>query len=98
MNNKQSLRHHKLDNCEFRLPERYIPTETLGFGSFGYVVEAKDTKANQLVAIKKITNITDITDLKRVIREIIILKNLKHDNLVELLDVILIQRYYFKVY
>ena len=42
---------------------------------------AKDKKQNQSVAIKKLHKIEDVVDAKRVLREIIILKNLVHDNI-----------------
>lgn len=77
---------------EFLLPKRYIAKELIGFGSFGAVIEALDTKVNKSVAIKKIQNISDANDLKKVIREILILKNLKHDNIIALLDVIFIRK------
>jgi len=76
---------------EFILPTRYHIKELIGFGSFGAVVDAYDYVHKRVVAIKKIQNIKDHIDLKRVIREIVILKNLKHDNIINLYDVIFIR-------
>lgn len=76
---------------EFILPKRYITKDLIGYGSFGAVVEAVDSKYQRLVAIKKIQSLSDQVDVKRVIREIIILKNLKHDNIITLFDVIYIK-------
>lgn len=77
---------------EYILPLRYVAKELIGFGSFGSVVEAIDTKLNRSVAIKKIQNINDHIDLKRVIREIVILKNVKHENIIGLLVVFFLKK------
>jgi len=44
------------------------------------------------VAIKKIHNITDEVDLKRVLREIKILKYIKHDNILSLIDAYFVKK------
>lgn len=77
---------------EFILPSKYSTKELIGYGSFGAVVEAFDSVNNRVVAIKKIQNLKDDVDLKRVLREIVILKNLKHDNIITLYDVIFIKK------
>jgi serine/threonine protein kinase len=77
---------------DFCLPTRYVAKELIGFGSFGAVIEAYDSKLKRPVAIKKIQNLVEAVDLKKVIREIIILKNLKHDNIITLYDVIFIRK------
>ena len=74
------------------MPKRYQPIEMIGTGSYGAVIDATDTQNNKKVAIKKISNIIDEVDLKRALREIMILKYLKHDNIVELYDVIFVAR------
>jgi serine/threonine protein kinase len=76
---------------EFLLPSRYVPVELIGVGSYGAVIEAKDTRYNRHVAIKKIQNIMDEVDLKRILREIMILKYLKHENIIQLFDVIFVR-------
>ena len=89
-----STKLHKavFDNNEFYLPSRYKAVELIGSGSYGAVIDAKDLKFNnQSVAIKKIQNIVDEVDLKRVLREIKILKYIKHDNIVSLIDVIFVK-------
>jgi mitogen-activated protein kinase 1/3 len=64
----------------------------IGNGSFGAVIEAKDLKHDRPVAIKKIQNIIDQIDLKRILREIMILKYMKHENIISLYDVIFVRR------
>ena len=80
-----------LQAFEFILPNRYTVKELIGFGSFGAVAECYDNKEKRSVAIKKIQNIVDKDDLKKVIREVIILKNLKHENIISLYDVVFIK-------
>lgn len=68
--------------------DRYLKGEILGEGTYGVVYKAIDTKTNQTVAIKKIrlgkqkegVNFTAL-------REIKLLKELKHPNIIELIDV-----------
>ena len=76
---------------------RYEIIRVVGKGSYGEVAEAIDKKCNnRKVAIKRLLNIfTDksesgqpTTDIKRLYREIHILKNLNHPQVIQLLDVI----------
>lgn len=94
METKKNIEFYKktIGAFEFTLPKRYTAKELIGFGSFGAVAEAFDEKEKRPVAIKKIQNLVDAVDLKKVIREIIILKNLKHDNIITLYDVIFIRK------
>jgi serine/threonine protein kinase len=94
METKKNIEFYKktIGAFEFTLPRRYIAKDLIGFGSFGAVAEAFDEKEKRSVAIKKIQNLVDAVDLKKVIREIIILKNLKHDNIITLYDVIFIRK------
>jgi mitogen-activated protein kinase 1/3 len=87
---KVSIHKTSYAGFDFFLPNRYQPLELLGFGSFGAVIEANDTLKNRQIAIKKISNTSEDVELKKILREIIILKNLKHENIIELLDVVLI--------
>ena len=71
------------------LPERYKPGEIIGSGAYGIILSATDTESNQVVAIKKLKSISDIIDLKRVAREILIMKYCQHENIIPLFDVII---------
>jgi serine/threonine protein kinase len=54
--------------------DRYEVTKKIGFGAYGMVFAAKDSKTGEEVAIKKIqTAFTNLVDSKRVLREIKIL-------------------------
>ncbi len=92
MESKKDFYKITLGAFDFVLPFRYKAKELIGFGSFGAVIEAYDEVKKRSVAIKKIQNLVDAVDLKKVIREIIILKNLKHDNIITLYDVIFIRK------
>lgn len=67
---------------------RYVRTETLGEGTYGVVFKARDVKTNEIVALKKIKlEIEDEGVPSTALREISVLKTLKHPNVVRLLDV-----------
>jgi serine/threonine protein kinase len=89
---KQSFNKTVHGGYEFLLPSRYSPIDLIGVGSYGAVIEAKDLRYGRNVAIKKIQNIMDEVDLKRILREIMILKYIKHDNIIQLFDVIFVRK------
>eukprot|EP00915_Cephaloidophora_sp_WS-2016_P008984 GHVH01012686.1.p1 GENE.GHVH01012686.1~~GHVH01012686.1.p1 ORF type:complete len:426 (+),score=55.82 GHVH01012686.1:183-1460(+) len=75
---------------EWDVPKRYELREHLGSGSYGYVRAAFDSETKTSVAIKRITHLfEDLTDCKRVLREVCILNRLKHDLIVNLVDIII---------
>ncbi len=72
----------------FYLPPRYKLIKHIGTGTYGTVVSALDQMQNKKVAIKKLRQINDVLDAKRVLREIRILKYLRHENILGLSDLI----------
>jgi cyclin-dependent kinase 7 len=70
-----------------KVADRYLKREVLGQGTYGVVFKATDTKNGETVAIKKIrlgkekegVNVTAL-------REIKLLKELKHPHIIELID------------
>lgn len=69
--------------------DRYQILKVLGKGSYGQVVSAVDTTTGQKVAIKRMTDVfDDVTDARRAFREMHILRNLEHPQIVGLVDVI----------
>lgn len=55
----------------------------IGSGSYGFVVQAKDKTTGKKVAIKRFTDVfEDEIDAKRILREICLLRKLKHPNLI----------------
>jgi mitogen-activated protein kinase 1/3 len=67
----------------------YEPIKVLGTGSYGHVIEAEHKKTNKKVAIKRVTCLfEDLIDTKRILREITLLRFMKNQFVVELLDII----------
>jgi len=80
--------------CKFALPDCYHVVRTLGEGAYGVVCHAVDSRlpdngeAKQ-VAIKKIERAFEhAIDAKRAIREVKLLRQMKHDNIIALLDIL----------
>ena len=72
-----------------QLDLRYTPIKPLGKGAYGVVCSASDSVSNERVAIKKIGNaFENATDARRTLREIQLLRHLRHDNVVALHDVL----------
>ncbi|TPX48858.1 hypothetical protein SeLEV6574_g01807 [Synchytrium endobioticum] len=84
----QSLcQHYNLFGTVFQLPPRYVDLQPVGMGAFGLVVSARNTVTGMHVAIKKILKPFSTSVLaKRTYRELKLLKNLRHDNLISLSD------------
>lgn len=61
-----------------------VPSAVLGQGSYGQVVRAKQVPTGEIMAIKKINNVfADPIDAKRILREIRILRQLRHPNIIQ---------------
>lgn len=76
------------DGNPFRVDPRYSYTKTLGHGAYGVVCEATDAVYHRKVAVKKVTAVfEDLTDAKRIIREIRLLGEMKHENILTILDI-----------
>ena len=68
---------------------RYIKISKIGEGTYGVVYKAKDVQSEKIVALKKIKLNPEIEGTPSTsIREIALLKELKHPNVIHLLDVI----------
>ena len=69
--------------------DKYTPRKMLGTGSYGQVIEAEEKATGKLVAIKRVPGLfEDLIDTKRVLREITLLRFMKNENIVELLDIV----------
>ena len=67
----------------------YFKTKLIGKGTYGTVYKAKDEEGREIYALKKIKLQTDDEGIpSTAIREICLLKELTHPNIVKLLDVI----------
>ncbi|EFN52683.1 hypothetical protein CHLNCDRAFT_138663 [Chlorella variabilis] len=70
--------------------QRYKLSEVIGKGSYGVVASAVDQFTGEKVAIKKITNVFDhVSDATRILREIKLLRLLRHPDIVEIKHIML---------
>ena len=69
--------------------DKYTKLEKVGEGTYGVVYKAKDIKTSEIVALKKIRLQAEEEGIpSTALREISILKELPHKNVVRLIDVI----------
>lgn len=67
----------------------YVCEKILGTGSYGKVALATKKSTGQKCAIKRMDNIfDDETDCKRILREISLMRKIRHPYLVELIEII----------
>ncbi|XP_041630613.1 mitogen-activated protein kinase ERK-A isoform X4 [Drosophila kikkawai] len=72
----------------FEVGPRYTKLTYIGEGAYGMVVSADDTLTNQRVAIKKISPFEHQTYCQRTLREITILTRFKHENIIDIRDIL----------
>jgi len=72
---------------KFSVPVHMEVVKKVGSGAYGYVASFKDTRSGEKFAVKKITNaFDDLVDGKRILREVKLLRQLDHDNIIRILD------------
>ncbi|KAG6589297.1 Mitogen-activated protein kinase 20, partial [Cucurbita argyrosperma subsp. sororia] len=88
--------HRKKDSAELDFfseygdANRFKIQEVVGKGSYGVVCSAVDTLTNEKVAIKKINDIFEhLSDAARILREIKLLRLLRHPDIVEIKHIML---------
>lgn len=73
----------------FLIDDVYVPIKAIGKGAYGTVCSAKNTVTGEKVAIKKIQNaFENLTDARRTLREIKLLRHLKHENVIGVRDLL----------
>ncbi|XP_037731593.1 mitogen-activated protein kinase ERK-A isoform X3 [Drosophila subpulchrella] len=72
----------------FEVGPRYTKLAYIGEGAYGMVVSADDTTTSQRVAIKKISPFEHQTYCQRTLREITILTRFKHENIIDIRDIL----------
>ncbi|KAI9905321.1 hypothetical protein PsorP6_014349 [Peronosclerospora sorghi] len=78
--------------CALRFPSCHKLSETrivnASAGTYGEVVAASDVESGTTVAIKKVANsFHDLPNTKCILRELCLLRQLKHPNLIQLYDI-----------
>lgn len=77
------------ENIDNSFSEEYKIEKLIGKGSYGEVFEGIHVPSNTKIAIKKIKKLfEDLIDCKRNLREIILLRYLRHPNIVALYDIV----------
>ncbi|KAL5477903.1 hypothetical protein EMCRGX_G024758 [Ephydatia muelleri] len=83
----KTIKHNNV-SVKFEVDSRYSPLESIGTGAYGVVCAAMDNRTGLRVAIKKVPKIFEITTIaKRTYRELKILRHLRHENIISILDV-----------
>ncbi|XP_060713993.1 mitogen-activated protein kinase 14B isoform X2 [Tachysurus vachellii] len=78
----------ELNKTFWEVPERYQNLAPVGSGAYGSVCSAYDVKTGLKVAVKKLSRpFQSIIHAKRTYRELRLLKHMKHENVIGLLDV-----------
>jgi len=72
----------------FQVGPKYANLTYIGEGAYGMVVSALDKRTNSKVAIKKISPFEHRTYCQRTLREIKILNRLKHENIIDIRDIL----------
>ena len=81
----RELKRYNVMGIRFDVDVRYDVLDVVGQGAYGVVCAAHDSIAGEAVAIKKIANAFEhATYTKRTLREIRLLRLLRHDNIVRL--------------
>ncbi|KAG7220727.1 hypothetical protein INR49_017841 [Caranx melampygus] len=78
----------EVNKAIWEVPERYQSLSPVGSGAYGSVCSAFDMKTSMKVAVKKLSRpFQSIIHAKRTYRELRLLKHMKHENVIGLLDV-----------
>ncbi|EOA16852.1 hypothetical protein CARUB_v10005075mg [Capsella rubella] len=82
----------------FEIDTKYVPIKPIGRGAYGVVCSSINIETNERVAIKKIHNVFENRiDALRTLRELKLLRHVRHENVISLKDVMLPpHRYSFK--
>uniref|UniRef100_A0A8C2A6B2 mitogen-activated protein kinase n=1 Tax=Cyprinus carpio TaxID=7962 RepID=A0A8C2A6B2_CYPCA len=78
----------ELNKTVWEVPERYQNLTPVGSGAYGSVCSAYDVRLRQKVAVKKLSRpFQSLIHSRRTYRELRLLKHMKHENVIGLLDV-----------
>uniref|UniRef100_A0A8C5HYP0 mitogen-activated protein kinase n=1 Tax=Gouania willdenowi TaxID=441366 RepID=A0A8C5HYP0_GOUWI len=87
-NDRPTFYRQELNKTMWEVPERYQNLSPVGSGAYGSVCSSFDVKTGLKVAVKKLSRpFQSIIHAKRTYRELRLLKHMKHENVIGLLDV-----------
>lgn len=94
----QGKHYYSMWQTLFEIDTKYVPIKPIGRGAYGIVCSSVNRETNEKVAIKKINNaFENRVDALRTLRELKLLRHLRHDNVIALKDVMMpINRKSFK--
>uniref|UniRef100_A0A3Q4ML29 mitogen-activated protein kinase n=1 Tax=Neolamprologus brichardi TaxID=32507 RepID=A0A3Q4ML29_NEOBR len=85
---KHDFYREEVNKTIWEVPERYQRLTPVGSGAYGSVCSAIDMETGLKVAVKKLSRpFQSIVHAKRTYRELQLLKHMKHENVIGLLDV-----------
>ncbi|XP_040452088.1 mitogen-activated protein kinase 11 [Falco naumanni] len=88
MSERGGFYRQELNKTVWEVPQRYQNLTPVGSGAYGSVCSAYDTKTRQKVAVKKLSRpFQSLIHARRTYRELRLLKHMKHENVIGLLDV-----------
>lgn len=86
----QGKHHYSMWQNLFEIDTKYVPIKPIGRGAYGIVCSSVNRETNEKVAIKKIHNVFDNrVDALRTLRELKLLRHLRHENVIQLKDVMM---------
>ncbi|KAE9551514.1 hypothetical protein FO519_005282 [Halicephalobus sp. NKZ332] len=74
------------ETIKFIIDDQYDALGIINGGGQGHIIKAFDSSDQKIVAVKKIKQMNDPDNAKRVYREFVISRSVKHRNLITLLD------------
>ncbi|XP_040048742.1 mitogen-activated protein kinase 14A [Gasterosteus aculeatus] len=85
---RAGFRRQEVQKTTWDVPERYTALRPVGSGAYGTVCSAMDQQSKEMVAIKKLYRpFQSLIHAKRAYRELRLLRNTQHENVICLLDV-----------
>ncbi|MQL96213.1 hypothetical protein Taro_028885 [Colocasia esculenta] len=86
----QGKHYYSMWQTLFEIDTKYVPIKPIGRGAYGIVCSSVNRETNERVAIKKIHNVFDNrVDALRTLRELKLLRHLRHENVIGLKDIMM---------
>jgi serine/threonine protein kinase len=87
---RKALLHYVWQTLFEMIDTKYVPVKPIGRGAYGIVCSSINREKNEKVAIKKMHNVFDNrVDALRTLRELKLLRHLRHENVIALKDIMM---------